>query len=93
MWEGIMLVCFGISWPSAIVKTLRVKNPKGKSFLFLSLILAGYLSGIIGKLTNPDMPCLTNWVFWLYIMNFSMVGADFVFSLYYTHQRKKMGLD
>ena len=50
MWEGIMLICFGVSWPPAIIKTLRVKNPQGKSFIFLSLVLIGYLCGICGKI-------------------------------------------
>ena len=49
MWEGLMLICFGVSWPPAIIKTLRVKNPAGKSFIFMTLVLTGYLSGIIGK--------------------------------------------
>ena len=42
MWEGLMLICFGVSWPPAIIKTLRVKNPAGKSFIFMMLVLTGY---------------------------------------------------
>lgn len=91
MWEGIMLICFGISWPPAIIKTVRVKNPKGKSFLFMALVLTGYLCGIIGKAVNPDVRCLTNWVFWLYILDFSMVAADFVLSAFY--RRKHLAVD
>ena len=36
VWEVIMLICFGFSWPFAILKTVRVKNPAGKSYLFLN---------------------------------------------------------
>ena len=93
MWDGIMLVCFGVSWPPAIIKTLKVKNPKGKSFIFLSLVLIGYLCGIIGKASNLGSGCLTNAVFWLYILDFSMVATDYSLSLYYTVQRKKKGLE
>ncbi|MBE6377917.1 MAG: hypothetical protein E7051_03745 [Lentisphaerae bacterium] len=93
MWEGIMLVCFGASWPTAIVKTLKVKNPKGKSFLFMSLILIGYVSGIIGKAVSLKGACLSNIVFWLYVLNFFMVATDYCLCLYYTVQRKKLGLD
>ena len=93
MWEGIMLICFGVSWPPAIIKTIRVKNPKGKSVIFLALVIFGYFCGIVGKLTNPDIECLTNWVFWLYILDFSMVATDFCLSIYYTQKRKKLGLD
>ena len=89
MWEGLMLICFGVSWPPAIIKTLRVKNPAGKSFIFMMLVLTGYLSGIIGKIVAMGNGCLTYWVFWLYILDFAMVGTDFCFSLYYANLRKK----
>ncbi|MBR7131031.1 MAG: hypothetical protein IKC82_03450 [Lentisphaeria bacterium] len=93
MWEGLMLICFGVSWPPAIIKTIRVKNPKGKSFIFLTLVLIGYLSGIIGKAVSLRNECLTNVVFWLYILDFAMVATDYTLSLYYTQRRKKLGLD
>ena len=93
MWEGVMLICFGISWPPAIIKTLRVKNPKGKSFVFLSLVLVGYMCGIIGKVSLQGGGCLRNWVFWLYVLDFSMVATDYILSVYYTIKRKKLGLD
>ena len=93
MWEGMMLICFGVSWPPAIIKTLRVKNPKGKSFIFLSLVLIGYLCGVIGKVVTLGSACVNNVVFWLYILDFSMVATDYTLSMYYTVQRKKRGLD
>ena len=89
MWEGLMLICFGVSWPPAIIKTLRVKNPQGKSFIFLSLVLIGYLCGICGKISALHSECLTNWVFWLYILDFSMVATDYTLSAYYTIRRKR----
>lgn len=45
-----MLVCFGISWPFNIAKSLRSRTAKGKSVAFELLIIAGYLCGLIGKL-------------------------------------------
>ena len=89
MWEGIMLICFGVSWPPAIIKTLRVKNPQGKSFIFLSLVLIGYLCGICGKISALHSGCLTSWVFWLYILDFSMVATDCTLCAYYTIRRKR----
>ena len=47
IWEIIMVICFGCSWPFSILKTIRVKNPTGKSYLFMSLIIIGYLAGCI----------------------------------------------
>ena len=93
MWEAVMLICFGASWPPAIVKTLKVKNPKGKSFIFMSLVLIGYMCGIIGKAVAFKSACLTNIVFWLYILDFSMVATDCSLCLYYTKKRKMIGLD
>ena len=51
VYEAVMLVCFGTSWPFALLKTIRVKNPTGKSLLFMYLILIGYIS-TINKDTN-----------------------------------------
>ncbi|MBR2345725.1 MAG: hypothetical protein IKA71_08090 [Lentisphaeria bacterium] len=93
MWEGIMLICFGVSWPPAILKTLKVKNPKGKSFIFMSLVMFGYFCGIMGKVASQGGNCVANWVFWLYILDFAMVATDFSLSMYYTIQRKKEELE
>lgn len=49
IFELIMLICFGVSWPFAIIKTVRVKNPTGKSYLFLCLVVIGYVAGCLHK--------------------------------------------
>ena len=49
IFEAIMLICFGFSWPFAIVKTVRVKNPTGKSYLFMTLIIIGYIADAFTK--------------------------------------------
>ena len=86
IWEVIMLVCFGFSWPFAILKTVRVKNPAGKSYLFMGLIIVGYIAGCIHKI-------LYHWdfVFWLYLLNTLLVATDFVLCLYYMQRLKKQG--
>ena len=89
MWEGLMLICFGVSWPPAIIKTLRVKNPAGKSFIFMTLIILGYLAGIIGYLSKNGTNSFSDWVFWLYIVDVLMVATDYTLSIYYHIQRKK----
>ena len=78
IFEIIMLICFGSSWPFAVAKTLRTKVVKGKSPVFLVLIFAGYIAGIINKVaTNLDH------VIWLYCLNGSMVLAEIVLYLKY----------
>ena len=41
IFEAIMMVCFGASWPVSIWKTVKVKNPIGKSVIFLWLVEIG----------------------------------------------------
>ena len=66
-----MLICFGVSWPIALIKTYTTKSVKGKSFLFLFLVLLGYIFGVLHKLIyNFD------YVIWLYIINGLLVLAD-----------------
>ena len=84
VWVGLMLICFGISWPSAIVKTLRVKDPKGKSFIFLSLVVLGYVFGTVGKIIKGDF----NWVFYVYVLDLGMVSTDLILSAYYRIRKK-----
>ncbi len=73
-----MLVCFGISWPISVLKTLRMKSTKGKSILFMTVILLGYVAGIIHKIWySLDL------VIFVYIFNFLMVAADVSLYWYY----------
>ena len=89
IWVGVMLLCFGASWASAIAKTIRVKNPAGKSFIFMTLIILGYIAGIIGHLDVHGKASFSHIVFWLYVVDVLMVATDYVLSLYYHNKRKK----
>ena len=77
-YEAGMLICFGSSWPFALRKTFVSKNVKGKSKLFLSLIILGYLLGIINKILNS-----VDIVLWLYVINLLMVSTDFILCIIY----------
>ena len=81
IWEIIMVVCFGFSWPFSILKTIRVKNPTGKSYLFMSLIIVGYLSGCVHKIIY-DLDA----AIWLYVLNTVLVATDMGLCLYYQHR-------
>jgi hypothetical protein len=73
-----MMVCFGASWPFSVHKTWKTKIGTGKSFVFMWLVIIGYLSGIIHKIVyNYDL------VIWLYVFNAIMVGTDLVLSYYF----------
>ena len=86
-YEAGMLICFGASWPVAVSKTFRTKNVKGKSRLFLALIMLGYVCGIINKLLySLDI------VIWLYIANLALVSADFFLVLLYKQKYKDINV-
>ena len=81
IFEAGMLLCFGASWPAAVLKTYRTKNVEGKSKIFLMLILAGYICGMINKVLYFGYDI----VFWLYVINFMMVFCDLV--LYFRYKK------
>ena len=72
-----MLVCFGISWPFNIAKSIRSRTAKGKSVAFELLIVAGYLCGLVGKLILGNL----SYVVFFYIADILMVAADLVLTL------------
>ena len=86
IWEVLFLVCFAISWPVSIAKSLRTKVVIGKSPLFMSLIILGYIFGIIHKLLYSN-----DIVVFLYIFNALLVSTDlFLYYLYIGKNRKEM---
>ena len=72
--ESVMLICFGLSWPFNIAKSLRSKTARGKSRVFEILIIIGYLSGLVGKFLNGDI----SYVVALYIADILMVSTDLI---------------
>ena len=70
--EGAMLICFGISWPINLAKSLHSRTAKGKSVFFEIIIIAGYLFGVAGKILSGNI----NVVLLLYFINIIMVSAD-----------------
>ena len=83
--EAAMLVCFGASWPFAIIKTVRVKNPAGKSYLFAALVIAGYIAGSSARFMREG----ADGVFFLYIFDMLMVGTDTALCLYYKQRNER----
>ena len=87
VFEAVMVVCFGISWPFSIHKVRRTKRTEGKSPVFVSLILGGYCSGIVWKLlkaseegTWPEAMTL------LYAVNGLLVAVDL--ALYFKYRSR-----
>ncbi len=83
IFEVIMLVCFGASWPFSISKTLREKDAHGKSLVFLSIVLAGYISGVLFNYFGKR-----NYVIFVYLFNACLVTTDLFLTMKYTKAKK-----
>ena len=82
IFEIVMVICFGASWPFNIVKAYKARTAKGTSPLFMSLIGIGYVGGILSKILKwVELGGLT-WLqyvaFGFYILNLIMVSTGLV---------------
>ena len=80
--EFMMLFCFGFSWPFSIARSIRSKSTKGKSLMFMLLILMGYVFGIVHKVLYDF-----NWVIWAYVDLMFLVMVDL--ALYWRNWRRE----
>ena len=88
IFEVIMIISFGVSWPVNVIKSYRSRTAKGKSLAFLLLIFFGYIAGIISKTINVNYMAQigTKWyVLFFYVLNLLMVGIDLI--LYFRNVR------
>lgn len=88
IFEIIMVLCFGASWPMNIMRSWRARTAKGKSLAFLCFIFIGYIAGIISKLSNEAYLAqfAQKWyVLIFYCLNLLMVGVDMI--LYFRNRR------
>lgn len=77
IFETIMLICFGLSWPFNIAKSLRSRTAKGKSLQFEICIVIGYLFGIAGKFVSGNV----SYVLVVYVLDVMMVMIDIILTL------------
>lgn len=69
LFEALMLVCFGFSWPLNVIKAYKARTAKGTSLAFIFLIITGYLAGISAKFLNHQI----NYVLAVYFLNLAIV--------------------
>jgi hypothetical protein len=77
LFEVLMIVCFGVSWPFNIAKSWKAKTARGKSLLFEVCILVGYLCGIAGKFITGNV----TYVLIAYVINLVMVTVDVLLTM------------
>lgn len=85
IFETIMLVCFGLSWPINVVKAYKAGTTKGTSLPFILLIITGYIAGITAKIVNGQF----NYVFIVYIINLLIVMLNVIVYFRNYHLDKK----
>ena len=82
--EIIMLICFGAAWPFSIFRSWKSHSTKGKSLLFMIIVMVGYIAGVLHKLVfDHDL------VIYLYALNFFMVAVDVALYLRNRTEEKK----
>lgn len=75
--EMLMLICFGLSWPFNIAKSLRARTARGKSVIFEICVIIGYLCGLAGKFISGNI----TYVVVFYILDILMVTTDLCLTL------------
>ena len=86
IFEFIMLMCFGMSWPISVYKSIKSGSTQGKSVVFIIAIIVGYISGIIGKVVNGQL----TYVLALYCINLIVVSVDL--ALYFINRKREKTL-
>lgn len=72
IFETIMLVCFGLSWPLNVIKAYKARTAKGTSLPFILLIITGYVAGITAKIIAGQI----NYVLIVYLINLAIVSLN-----------------
>ena len=72
IFESIMLICFGLSWPLNVIKAYRARTARGTSLPFILLIITGYIAGITAKLVTGQI----NYVLIVYLLNLAIVSVN-----------------
>lgn len=85
LFEAIMVICFGISWPISIAKSYKSRTTKGKSLTFSIFILIGYISAVIWKVIEFNDSGVFRYPSYFYILNLVMVSIDIV--LYFRNRK------
>ena len=78
--EAFTILCFGLSWPISIRKSLISKTAKGKSLFFEVFLLVGYALGIFRKVIQLTVLGCSGGIFFLgfffYVLNFVEISID-----------------
>ena len=74
LFEAIMLICFGISWPLSVIRNYRARTARNMSLPFTILIITGYLFGIAAKIQSQNY----SYVLIIYLINLAAVTTNLI---------------
>ncbi|MBP1546050.1 MAG: hypothetical protein J6A37_05575 [Oscillospiraceae bacterium] len=81
VFETIMLVCFGCSWPLNVIKSYKARTARNMSLPFILLIITGYIAGIAAKLISGQI----TFVLGAYFLNLAIVLVNLF--IYFRNRR------
>ena len=79
LFEAVMIICFGLSWPLSVYKSWKYRTAKGKSLQFEIFIWIGYIFGIAKnfiKFFNGSAGFLFFLAWGFYFLNFIEITID-----------------
>lgn len=88
--EALMIMFFGLSWPTSVIKSYRSRTAKGKSAVFEILIWIGYIFGIVKMIIKYNDPTVNKgflfyFAWFFYCLNMLMITIDLI--LYVRNKR------
>lgn len=89
LFEALMIICFGLSWPLAVYKSFTSRTAKGKSLSFEVIIWVGYVFGITRKILQVQAGSNLDGLFYLgfvfYVLNIIEITIDIL--LYFRNRK------
>ncbi len=85
--EFFMLFAFGFSWPFAILRTYRAKRVDGKSPMFATIVILGYVGGICARLFDANPA--NDWLCLVYAIDMALVSTDLALYFHYARKNKQ----
>ena len=81
LFEAVMIICFGLSWPLSVYKSWKSRTAKGKSPQFEIFIWIGYIFGIAKnfiKFANGSAGFIFFLAWGFYFLNFIEITIDMI---------------
>ena len=93
IFDTIMIICFGISWPISVYKSIKSRSTQGKSVVFILAIIVGYIAGITSRVIDYFNGKPFGLSFYFCIINIVVVSIDLVLFFVNRKYEKKVAAE